>query len=82
MRDCKDKFDFIFAGPPYALGNIEDLPKFVFQQALLQPEGWFVLEHTPRNDFRQHPFFHAERKYGTTIFTIFINRPINGSSHA
>lgn len=82
LRDCKEQFDFIFAGPPYALGNIEDLPKFVFQQSLLRPEGWFVLEHTPRNDFRQHPLFHAERKYGTTIFTIFINRPNIGSSHA
>jgi len=74
LKDCSENYDFIFAGPPYALGNIEDLPKWVFQKKLLQPEGWFVLEHTPRNDFRDHPFFYAERKYGTTIFTIFINR--------
>ena len=74
LKDCTEKYDFIFAGPPYALGNIEDLPKWVFQKELLQPEGWFVLEHTPRNDFRDHSFFYAERKYGTTIFTIFINR--------
>lgn len=73
LKDCKEKFHFIFAGPPYALGNIEDLPKWIFQNQLLHAEGWFVLEHTPRNDFRDHPFFHTERKYGTTIFTIFIN---------
>ena len=74
LKESKEKFHFIFAGPPYALGNIEDLPKWIFQQQLLQENGWFVLEHTPRNDFRDHSFFYAERKYGTTIFTIFINR--------
>ena len=81
LRDCTEKYHFIFAGPPYALGNIEDLPKWVFKQELLHEDGWFVLEHTPRNDFREHPFFHAERKYGTTIFTIFINRN-SASDHA
>jgi 16S rRNA (guanine(966)-N(2))-methyltransferase RsmD len=70
---CKDQFDLIFAGPPYALGNIEDLPKLVFQQGLLKKNGWFILEHTPRNDFKTSPFYRTERKYGTTIFSIFIN---------
>jgi 16S rRNA G966 N2-methylase RsmD len=75
MRETKEKYDFIFAGPPYALGNIEELPEVVFKQELLLPNGWFVLEHTPRNDFKSTPFYKTERKYGTTIFSIFINRP-------
>lgn len=75
MRETPEKFDFIFAGPPYAMGNIEELPDVVFKQALLQPNGWFVLEHTPRNDFKDTPYYKTERKYGTTIFSIFINRP-------
>lgn len=74
MLSCNEKFDFIFAGPPYALGNIEDLPKYVFEKQLLNEGGWFVLEHTPRNDFQTFPFYRTERKYGTTIFSIFINR--------
>lgn len=73
MTSCNEQFDLIFAGPPYALGNIEDLPKLVFQQGLLKESGWFILEHTPRNDFKNSPFFRTERKYGTTIFSIFIN---------
>jgi 16S rRNA (guanine(966)-N(2))-methyltransferase RsmD len=75
MMECKEQFNFIFAGPPYALGNIEDIPKIIFQKGLLAEEGWFILEHTPRNDFKDHPYFRTERKYGTTIFSIFINRP-------
>ncbi|MEN9883442.1 MAG: hypothetical protein RLZZ420_659 [Bacteroidota bacterium] len=73
IQQCTEKFNFIFAGPPYALGNIEDLPKFIFSRELLIENGWFVLEHTPRNNFQQTPFFRSERKYGTTIFSIFVN---------
>lgn len=66
-------YDFIFAGPPYALGNIDDLPVLVFKNSLLTPGGWFVLEHTPRNDYKKFPHYKTERNYGTTIFSIFIN---------
>ena len=72
IDQCADKFDFIFAGPPYALGNIDDLPKLIFEKQLLNSKGWFVLEHTPRNDYKKFPFYATERNYGTSIFSIFI----------
>jgi 16S rRNA (guanine(966)-N(2))-methyltransferase RsmD len=73
LNQCSEKFDFIFAGPPYALTHIDDLPKLVFEKQLLKSQGWFVLEHTPKNDYKKFPFYKAERNYGTTIFSIFIN---------
>jgi 16S rRNA (guanine966-N2)-methyltransferase len=73
IENCTEKFDFIFAGPPYALANIDDLPKLIFEKQLLHPKGWFVLEHTPRNSYNSFPFYKNERNYGTTIFTIFVN---------
>ncbi|HEY9363784.1 MAG TPA: RsmD family RNA methyltransferase [Chitinophagaceae bacterium] len=72
IDQCMDKFDFIFAGPPYALTNIDDLPKKIFEKQLLHSKGWFVLEHTPRNEYKTSPFYKTERNYGTTIFSIFI----------
>jgi 16S rRNA (guanine966-N2)-methyltransferase len=69
---CTDKFDFIFAGPPYALKTIDDLPKLIFEKRLLNRNGWFVLEHTPRNDYKKFPFYSTERNYGTTVFSIFV----------
>ena len=72
IEHCTDKYDFIFAGPPYALGNIDDLPRLIFDKQLLNNKGWFVLEHTPRNDYKKFPFFTTERNYGTTLFSIFI----------
>ena len=72
IDQCSEQFDFIFAGPPYALTNIDDLPKLVFAKRILTPKGWFVLEHTPRNDYKKFPFYKTERSYGTTVFSIFI----------
>jgi len=67
MDTTNQQYDLIFAGPPYALTTIDELPKKVFEKGLLKPGGWFVLEHTPRNDYK------TERNYGSTIFSIFIN---------
>ena len=72
IENCMEQYDFIFAGPPYALGTIDDLPIKIFEKNLLKPKGWFVLEHTPRNDYKKFDNYHTERNYGTTIFSIFI----------
>lgn len=66
------KYDFIFAGPPYALTTIDELPKNIIDKKLLNPGGWFVLEHTPRNDYKKFAHYKTERNYGTTIFSIFV----------
>jgi 16S rRNA (guanine966-N2)-methyltransferase len=68
-----EQYDFIFAGPPYALKNIDDLPLKIFEKKLLKPKGWFIIEHTPRNDYKKFEHYKTERNYGTTIFSIFIN---------
>ena len=72
ISQCTERFDLIFAGPPYALATIDDLPKVIFEKQLVSPKGWFVLEHTPGNNYKKLPFYVTERNYGTTIFSIFI----------
>ena len=72
IATCIQSYDFIFAGPPYALTTIDELPKLLFEKKLLNKGGWFVLEHTPRNDYRKYKHYRTERNYGTTIFSIFI----------
>ncbi len=71
MKQCTDQYDFIFADPPYDLLNIDELPLVVFEKKLLLPEGIFVLEHSPRNDYQRHPNFERMKNYGTTVFTFF-----------
>ena len=72
IENTNEQFDFIFAGPPYALTNIDDLPKLILKKNLLNPHGWFVLEHTSRNDYKTFPFYKTEKNYGTTVFSIFV----------
>ena len=74
IETCTEKFDFIFAGPPYALNEIDEIPRLIFHKSLLATSGWFVLEHTPRNDYKEFPFFEMQRNYGTTVFSFFINQ--------
>ena len=73
MQQCTEQFNFIFAGPPYALATIDDLPVVVAEKKLLLPGGWFVLEHTPRNNYEKFALYKTSRHYGTTIFSIFVN---------
>jgi 16S rRNA (guanine966-N2)-methyltransferase len=71
LQSCTEKFNLVFAGPPYALANIDDLPRIIFEKKILETEGIFILEHTPRNDYKAFPFYSFERNYGTTVFSIF-----------
>jgi 16S rRNA (guanine(966)-N(2))-methyltransferase RsmD len=73
LETCTERYDFIFAGPPYALKNIDDLPIIIRGKKLLTPGGWFILEHTPANNYENELLFKTSRNYGTTIFSIFVN---------
>jgi 16S rRNA (guanine(966)-N(2))-methyltransferase RsmD len=73
LDSTNETYDFIFAGPPYALVNIDDLPVIIREKKLLNKNGWFILEHTPANNYENEIFFKSSRNYGTTIFSIFIN---------
>lgn len=73
LESCSEKYDFIFAGPPYALTTINDIPRVIREKELLKKGGWFILEHTPANNYEKEPRFKIMRNYGTTIFSIFVN---------
>ena len=73
LETTTETYDLIFAGPPYALKNIDDLPVIIREKKLLKQNGWFILEHTPANNYEKFPLFKSSRNYGTTIFSIFIN---------
>ncbi len=75
LSNCNEKYDFIFAGPPYALITIDELPKMIIEKDLIATGGFFVLEHTPRNDYENYAGFSFKRNYGTTVFSFFAPTP-------
>ncbi len=76
FRFCKrekSQFDFIFAGPPYALKTTNTLPDLIFDNDLLADEGTFILEHNMHFKFDLHPNLEQVRKYGQSYFSFFRN---------
>ncbi len=71
IQSCVQKFDYIFAGPPYELKKLDEIPDRVFENGILADEGLFVLEHNPKFDFSEHPYFGQVRNYGQTHFSFF-----------
>ncbi|HEY6979019.1 MAG TPA: RsmD family RNA methyltransferase [Chitinophagaceae bacterium] len=71
LAACNEQYNFIFAGPPYALGSIDELPKIIVSKKLIAIDGFFVLEHTPRNNYEKYEGFSFQRNYGTTVFSFF-----------
>ena len=71
LSKCHEQFDFIFADPPYALPQLEQLPDIILSHQLLREDGLFVLEHGKTQDFSKHPHIVDHRAYGSVNFSFF-----------
>lgn len=70
LSRSRQKFDLIFADPPYELKQFDTVPELVLPK-FLKPEGIFVLEHSKEHCFEKHPLFVEQRHYGKVNFTFF-----------
>ena len=71
LERTTDKFDIIFADPPYTLPNIAEIPDIVFGKDILNEGGIFILEHGKTNNFKDSPFLIDHRTYGSVNFSFF-----------
>lgn len=71
LKICKEKFDFIFADPPYDLSTISEIPVLVEQYDILNEGGVFIMEHSRNDDFSSLTHFKEKRTYGSVNFSIF-----------
>ena len=69
---CHEKFDIIFADPPYAMEGVEALPDKIFERNILYDGNYFVLEHGDEHSFTSHPYFKKEKRYGRVHFSFFV----------
>lgn len=68
---CNEKFDIVFADPPYALDGLETIPDKVLSRGILHPGCYFILEHGDEHSFTAHPCFVKEKTYGRVHFSFF-----------
>jgi 16S rRNA (guanine966-N2)-methyltransferase len=71
LKFTAQKFDIIFADPPYDMEGIEEIPKIVFERELLEKDAWLIIEHSKSHDFTGFPGFSQQRHYGRVNFSIF-----------
>ena len=68
---CKEKFDLIFADPPYNIDGLETIPDRVLSREILHSGCYFILEHGDEHSFIEHPLFKKEKVYGRVHFSFF-----------
>jgi 16S rRNA (guanine(966)-N(2))-methyltransferase RsmD len=73
LKKATIPYHIIFCDPPYDLENIESIPPLVFENHLLKPDGWLIVEHGERTDLSKLDHFIEHRKYGHVNFSIFSN---------
>ena len=71
IASCHTQFDMIFADPPYELEKLAGIPDLIFAHNLLKSDGLFVLEHSSKDSFENHPNFADHRNYGNVNFSFF-----------
>lgn len=71
LERSTEKFDLIFADPPYDLKKFKEVPHLVLEKDLIADSGIFILEHSKDYDFSELPLFLEKRTYGSVNFSIF-----------
>lgn len=71
ISGCKDKFDFIFADPPYDMPRFDEIPSLILNSDMVKEGTLVVVEHSKNHDFSSLPSFLEHREYGSVNFSIF-----------
>ncbi len=74
LKYADEKFDLIFADPPYMYPHIDDLVHKIWERRLLSEIGFFSLEHDSGIAFTDEtvPFeVEIRREFGRTAITVF-----------
>lgn len=71
-RNSKEKFDFIFADPPFHLTFHEELISTIFGNQLLNEDGLLVIEHGKQTQLEHIAGFQKTRNFGNVYFSFFV----------
>ena len=71
MSYLNNKFDIIFADPPYDHPRFAEIPGIILNSQMLKPGTIVIIEHSKDYDFSSLPNFDQRRTYGSVNFSIF-----------
>lgn len=76
LKNTGEKFDLIFADPPYAYQHHGEIIDIVFERELLKEGGILIVEHGKETSLENRTHFDFVRTYGGVHFSFF---QINGN---
>jgi 16S rRNA (guanine(966)-N(2))-methyltransferase RsmD len=71
VKQSSDKFDIIFADPPFAFSDYHALIELIFEKGMLVENGIFILEHGKQKTFHEELNYSFFRNYGNVTFSFF-----------
>lgn len=71
LKFNRNKFDIIFADPPYDMEGVNLLPDKIIEKDILTDDGILILEHAKNIDFSLHKRLIEHRNYGSVNFSFF-----------
>lgn len=71
LKRATQRYDIIFADPPYAMKELGEIPGMVMQSRILDNGGIFIFEHGKDYCFENHPHFFRHCSYGSVNFSFF-----------
>jgi len=74
LKQTNEKYNLIFADPPYDYPNYLQLIETVFSTKKLLKNGILIVEHDKKNNFAKNEAFTELRTYGKTNFSFFTNK--------
>lgn len=71
LEKTTEKFDLIFADPPYDVKFHQEIIRLVAEKQLLNEHGVLIIEHGKRTDLSGLPGYELSRGYGNVVFSFF-----------
>ncbi len=71
LKTAWNKYDIIFADPPYDMPDFEKIVELVFNKELLKPEGVLIVEHSKDTSLSHLTNYINTRNYGNVHFSFF-----------
>ncbi|MDE6340599.1 MAG: RsmD family RNA methyltransferase [Muribaculaceae bacterium] len=70
IERCKEKYDIIFADPPYDHQRFAEIPGLILNSDMVKEGTIVIIEHNKTHDFSSLPGFTRHLVYGSVNFSI------------
>ncbi len=71
LKNHDEKYDIVFADPPFDMKETDLIPDLVMERKLLKPGGWLIVEHLNKRKLLTKVLCDETREYGNCAFSFY-----------